>query len=296
MRASFAYVVVLFVALIAPAHAGAQTEPTLDGEMLSSTAAQVVEIDCDAAGTSTAGYTMTGTAIGPFPGTFTETGTYSVEGGQVTSFEAAFTIESGLVEIHGTKTLSESISGVCDEAPEAGVVAASSMTANATYTATISSPLGTFSDAGTAPLTTINMLELETGSAVATMQETFVSAGPELTTGHVTGGGYLGEVVDRWVSFGFNVKSDGTDVKAQCSVVDHATGTRVRCLNANLFVRSPTHATFSGEAVVNGDTTTYTIDVDDFGEPGAGDTFEITTGTGFTAAGVLSGGNIQIHE
>lgn len=297
MRASFTYAVVLLVALVASAPAGAQTEPTLDGEMLSSDAAPFIEIECDASGTGTATYTMTGVATGPFPGTFTETGTFSVEDEQVTSFDAQFTIVSGTIVIQGTKALSAGIAGECEEAPEEGVAAVASMTANATYEATIPSPLGPVSDTGTAPLTTIHMVEPEVGSPVGTMQETFDSDDPELTAGHVTGGGYVGEVVDQWVSFGFNARSDGTDVRAQCNVVDQATGTRVRCLTVDVFVRTATHATFSGEAVVNGVTTAYSIDVDDVGEPGAGgDTFKIVTGNGFTAAGVLSGGNVEIHE
>jgi hypothetical protein len=36
--------------------------------------------------------------------------------------------------------------------------------------------------------------------------------------------------------------------------------------------------------------------VDDLGEPGNGkDDFTITTGTGYTAGGVLTAGNIQVH-
>jgi len=36
--------------------------------------------------------------------------------------------------------------------------------------------------------------------------------------------------------------------------------------------------------------------VDDFAEPGAGsDSFEIETGTGYVAAGILADGNIQVH-
>ena len=53
--------------------------------------------------------------------------------------------------------------------------------------------------------------------------------------------------------------------------------------------------TFSGNALVNGNPTTYRIDVTDNAEPGTGaDTFAIHAG-GYTAGGTLTQGNIQIH-
>ncbi len=57
-----------------------------------------------------------------------------------------------------------------------------------------------------------------------------------------------------------------------------------------------THATFFGNATVNG-VATYRIDVDDLAEPGAGrDTFKIQTANGYTVGGVLLRGNIQVHK
>jgi hypothetical protein len=51
-----------------------------------------------------------------------------------------------------------------------------------------------------------------------------------------------------------------------------------------------------GDATVNGVATTYRIDVNDYAEPGKNiDTFKIITASGYTASGVLTGGNIQIH-
>jgi len=63
-----------------------------------------------------------------------------------------------------------------------------------------------------------------------------------------------------------------------------------------VLAQSGTHATFFGHGTVDGTPTAYRIDVDDLGEPGAGhDTFELQTGTGYTIAGVLARGNVQIH-
>ena len=58
-----------------------------------------------------------------------------------------------------------------------------------------------------------------------------------------------------------------------------------------------TGATFFGNATVNGTATNYRIDVDDLREPGAGnDAFTIRTENGYTAGGILSRGNVQIHK
>jgi hypothetical protein len=51
-----------------------------------------------------------------------------------------------------------------------------------------------------------------------------------------------------------------------------------------------------GHATVNGADTTYRIDVQDIGEPGAGvDSFTIVTASGYFAGGLLKGGNIQVR-
>ncbi len=288
------------VCLLAAVPAAAQTGPTLDGEMLTGGANPpffgVIELDCNDGGVSTARYEVSGAATGPlFPGTFTESGTFTIEDGQVTEFRAEFTILSGLTEISGAKHLSQSNSTFCNELEE-GSLADAGIDIGTTYTATISSPLGVFSDTGTAE-TTVNLTLFEGGTGVGTVVELFDSDGIVLTAGHATGGGYLGDVAGGIVSFGFNVMSDGTSVRGQCRVTDHTTGDEVKCLNAKLLNRTATHATFSGEALVNGVKRTYVVDVDDLGEPGAGgDTFKITTDNGFAAAGVLSGGNVQIHD
>jgi hypothetical protein len=56
------------------------------------------------------------------------------------------------------------------------------------------------------------------------------------------------------------------------------------------------HERFTGQAIVDGVGTTFQIDVDDLDDPGAGqDTFKIQTGSGYTAEGVLTAGNIQVR-
>lgn len=122
---------------------------------------------------------------------------------------------------------------------------------------------------------------------------------PPSTPGHCTGGGHIlhkGKV--NGVSFGFTGKFDplrGHHGKG--SVVDHVTKTRIKLLDVTHLLVTGTHATIRGNAEVNGVPTGYTIDIDDIGEPGMGrDMFKIVTDNGYEASGVLTGGNIQIHQ
>jgi hypothetical protein len=83
--------------------------------------------------------------------------------------------------------------------------------------------------------------------------------------------------------------------KGKCAVATQ--GTLVTCQNVALLMQVGTHVTFLGQAEVNGVLTDYRIDVDDLGEPGRDrDLFGIQTTSGFTAAGVLRAGNIQVHS
>jgi hypothetical protein len=294
---------VVLLALAAAPSVAAQTPGTLTGTVLNgganpSLGIGAVAIDCEAAGTSTVTYTVVGAALGPYPGTYEETGSFTIANGQVTAFDAAFTIESGLAEVEGSKSLRTSTSAVCLEGPEPGIAAFTDVSVIASYEATITTPLGTFTDEGRAS-SGAQMLTTPDGRASAAAQSSLISEAPVLvpTAGHVTGGGYVGDVLNDWVSFGFTAKSDGTTVKAQCSVSDRSSGVEIKCLNATLLSQTATHATFVGTARVNGVDMGYRIDVDDLGEPGVGrDTFTIQTESGFTASGVLAGGNVQIHD
>lgn len=294
---------VVLLALAAAPSVAAQTPGTLTGTVLNgganpSLGIGAVAIDCEPAGTSTVTYTVVGAALGPYPGTYEETGAFTIANGQVTAFEAEFTIESELADIEGAKSLRTSTSAVCLSNPELGIAAFTDTSVIASYEATITTPLGTFTDEGRAS-SGAQMLTTPDGRASAAAQSSLISEAPVLvpTAGHVTGGGYVGDVLNDWVSFGFTAKSNGTTVKAQCSVSDRSSGVEIKCLDATLLSRTATHATFVGTARVNGVDMGYRIDVDDLGEPGAGrDTFRIQTENGFTAAGVLAGGNVQILD
>jgi len=91
---------------------------------------------------------------------------------------------------------------------------------------------------------------------------------------------------------------------------DHQADVRIKAQSVErLFISSPgiscpatpgsKHATFTGTAAVirpTGTTTeSYTVDVDDCGEPGTADTFGIKTTTYANGPSTLIGGNIKIH-
>jgi len=100
------------VSLAAP-----QPKPTLTGETF--TGVPTVTATCDPTSNSTISYSVSGTATGPYPGTFTESGTATLgpQGffidpnnpnapGNVVSFSATFTIQAaGGVQIFGAMQL-----------------------------------------------------------------------------------------------------------------------------------------------------------------------------------------------
>ena len=115
-----------------------------------------------------------------------------------------------------------------------------------------------------------------------------------VTSGQATGGGQIVWVTGK-VVFGFSVSNNG-GLKGNCHVIDVSSKLHIKCASIDTLVLGATHATFTGQATVDGVETTFQIDVDDFGDPGAGqDTFKIQTGSGYTAEGVLTAGNIQVR-
>jgi hypothetical protein len=160
------------------------TGVVLSGEANPTVPIGALEIDCQPSGTSTVSYTMEGESIGTtFPGTFEESGSFTITNGQVDSFDTTFTITSGSTEITGTKTLRESSLASCQVDPEAGALQLVNILIDADYEATITAPSGTSSDSGSAT-TTAELIE-RSASASGSMQESFVSeSGLVNTPGH----------------------------------------------------------------------------------------------------------------
>jgi hypothetical protein len=149
----------LFGLTAAPAQAAVAplTGETLLASELGTPGTSSVTGTCNPLGASTFSFTITGGASGPYPGTFTETGTVSLGGVPgnpfaATSFVSAFTINSLAGTVTGTKSLAgfEATSlGLCGSAafPTGG---ANSLHFEGTvsYSATITAPTGSGTDSG----------------------------------------------------------------------------------------------------------------------------------------------------
>jgi hypothetical protein len=118
------------------------------------------------------------------------------------------------------------------------------------------------------------------------------------TTCKVTGGGFI--FVDAQQdkgSFNLEVKVDTAGhIGGKAAYRDSAGGVDFRTSLITSATFNGQTVSFKGTGTNNNIATSFTIIVQDNGEPGAGkDTFAITLGTGYSKAGTLQGGNIQVH-
>ena len=163
-RSTWAIAFAVVVGIFAPAafagndDGGSSSAAPLTGESLLASelgepGTSNVQGTCNPLGTSTFTFMVTGTAFGPYPGTFTETGTVTLSSlPTATSFESTFTIDSPAGTVEGSKSLAgfEAASlGLCGATafPTGG---ADSLLFQGTvsYAATITTPLGTATDSG----------------------------------------------------------------------------------------------------------------------------------------------------
>jgi hypothetical protein len=311
--------------LAAPAQA--QTPPpSLVGEQFDATTASVTtSTTCNPTGTSTITFDASGPAFGPYSGTFVEHGTatfgpqtqvtqFGVSFGPIIRFDASFTIFSptGEVLVTGTKELNASVDpingsppipfGICDRVVGLNLTQDIAV-AGQTYDATIQTPNGSFRDHGTA-LSGINIANFCTTigcEQFISFGESFLTSSGVLpldTTGKATGGGQLGDILDRdHVTFGFEVKQPELGkLQGRCLVNDSASNTRVKCLDVTSYSQIGNTATWTGHAEVNGVRQDYRITVQDNGEPNQGtDTFAFDSDS-YDVAGNVQNGNIRLHK
>ena len=135
------------------------TPASLTGEVLLTAASAGVGSStatgtCNPLGTSTFTFEVTGEAIGPYPGTFVERGTFTLGpvGFPLVLFDATFTIDSPVGLVTGSKTLEGVLpthSGACGEAVFLGTEPeAFHFQVPVRYTAQITTPSGTARDSG----------------------------------------------------------------------------------------------------------------------------------------------------
>jgi hypothetical protein len=294
----------------------------------------VTAATCSQTSPSTISFTASGTAPAsdPYPGTFSESGVITVSTTptgsgvngiplyQVSALDEFFTINSAAGNVTGIKHLSEfgagGVSALCSSFDNQAfgnsgdtVTGYDREVINAfdgfgeSYDAIIATPSGSFEDTGISGVS-LQDLDLSAQSGPTTISNAnFLNAAfrsssltPVSTQGDATGGGQISPSGNPIV-FGFEARSEN-GLHGQCDVVDQSANVKLHCTDATSFAQlSATEVEFFGDATVNGVATTYAIDTQDLAESGAGaDPFSISTGSGYSIAGTLSRGNVQIHN
>lgn len=159
----------LLLLLLPPATSRAQTSGggTLNGETLSrvtvgddDAAFQISNLDCTQDGVAGFDFNTSGTASGPYPGTYTESGSVifqNAPGGVILNFNSQFTITSGANVVTGTKQLAPdqpplgiNNRGVCQVLQNGALTVTSIiMIVAAEYTASVPTAAGPVTETGT---------------------------------------------------------------------------------------------------------------------------------------------------
>ncbi|MFN2474983.1 MAG: choice-of-anchor P family protein [Chthoniobacterales bacterium] len=125
-----------------------------------------------------------------------------------------------------------------------------------------------------------------------------VTCGNTLCSGgdFITGGGWI-TTPDRG-TFGVAGGIKNGSFWGHLTYIDHGTGMKVKGTGVTGYSGTGTSRQITGTAEVNGvPGSTYIVNVTDNGEPGRADMFMIQLSpNGYTAAGTLTGGNIQLHQ
>ena len=114
----------------------------------------------------------------------------------------------------------------------------------------------------------------------------------------VTGGGWItGTPSGERGTFGVagGIKNGG--LWGHLTYIDHGTNMKVKGTGVTAYtVTGPTTRHIEGTAEIDGRSGSYQVDVSDNGEPGRNDMFSIMLSNGYSASGLLIGGNIQLHQ
>ena len=78
--------------------------------------------------------------------------------------------------------------------------------------------------------------------------------------------------------------------------MNHATGDKVHSVMFDSMVIAGNTAAFTGTCTINKVVCTFTVQVQDNGEPGTNDAFTISINFAPAEGGTLRSGNIQIHQ
>ena len=247
----------------------------------------------------TVNYSLTGNAAGPYGGTYSEQGSFTLVNGAVTALSASFTISpsGGGAAITGNKTLggsSGTFKGLCSSTGGGSSTRSAVASGLFNYTANVNG--SNTSGAGVMAMDVAETSSNPTGTGFA--HSNFYGTALSVGDAKATGGGTIFHAAgDPGITFGFNAQlQNNGSLQGRGTVIDHRTNTRIKILNVVSLVVVATHATFTGQCEVNGVTENYRIDVDDINEPGIGvDVFSIQTDSYAQQTGILTGGNIQVR-
>jgi len=118
---------------------------------------------------------------------------------------------------------------------------------------------------------------------------------PTSTTGQASGAGHIEDADGNQIAFGFLARNENGRFVGHCNVIDHAVDRTIKCLDVTTLVISGNRAMIHGNATDNGTSTIYVITAVDNGNPGKdNDTFSISTTSGYSQQGTLTGGNVQV--
>ena len=112
----------------------------------------------------------------------------------------------------------------------------------------------------------------------------------------VTGGGWIDTASGKGTfAVAGGIKNGG--YWGHLIFIDHGTGMKVKGTGVtDYIVLSETRRRIKGTCEIDGQSGySYIVEVDDQGEPGRNDWFQIDLTNGYSAAGNLEGGNIQLH-
>jgi hypothetical protein len=183
---------------------------------------------------------------------------------------------------------------------ESDITCAASTSSSSSTSVSTSTETSTVTSTATSTVTSTATSTSTITSTATSTSSTSASSTSTIQSPHdfVTGGGWIPVSGDKG-SFGFvaGYKGHDTSPSGNLEYNDHGTGMKVKATSVLSYGGSDNIRTFSGDAEINGQPGfTYTVTVQDNGEPGAGqDTFSIQLSNGYSASGILGGGNIEIH-
>ena len=117
------------------------------------------------------------------------------------------------------------------------------------------------------------------------------------TSGWVHGHGKFIAANGDKITVGFHALNQNGTVSGACNIVDQTTGVVLNCTDATVLVKNTTtgQATIFGDITINGQATTYRMDVADNSATSNPDTFNFVTQSGYSVGGTMDKGSVTVN-